>query len=412
MKESSEFNKEMNKCNSYDKYVGMDVHKNSISIAVAAAGRGEAHFYGKIDNRPEAIRRLISALAPSGQRLHYCYEAGPCGYGICRQIRDTEHDGDLVAPSLTPRKSGDRVKTDRRDGLTLARLDRAGELSTVWTPSPEHEAIRDLSRARGDCKLIDKQLRQRLGAMLLRHDKRFPGRKNWTQAHFRWLETQRFEQPASQIAYEEYAEAVRQAQSRTARLEQQLHDQLEGWSLGGPAQALTALRGVDWLAGMTLLAELGDLTRFDSPARADGFRRLDFIGEHERSATPSRRDHQSRQRGSSPSAGRMRLGVSLPGTPLAADSTPCREGVAPSPSDRLEGAGAALRSLSQAARQRQTRECRRDRDRAGTAGIHLGNRDRTDPNTTGETGIECLLNARDGRQGDRQGDRHRPRLTS
>ena len=271
MKESSEFNKEMNKCNSYDKYVGMDVHKNSISVAVAAAGRGEAHFYGKIDNRPEAIRRLISALAPSGQRLHYCYEAGPCGYGICRQIRDTEHDGDLVAPSLTPRKSGDRVKTDRRDALTLARLDRGGELSTVWTPSPEHEAIRDLSRARGDCKLIDKQLRQRLGAMLLRHDKRFPGRKNWTQAHFRWLETQRFEQPASQIAYEEYAEAIRQAQSRTARLEQQLHDQLEGWSLGGPAQALTALRGVDWLAGMTLLAELGDLTRFDSPRELMGF---------------------------------------------------------------------------------------------------------------------------------------------
>ena len=268
MKESSEFNKEMNKCNSYDKYVGMDVHKNSISVAVAAAGRGEAHFYGKIDNRPEAIRRLISALAPSGQRLHFCYEAGPCGYGICRQIRDTEHDGDLVAPSLTPRKSGDRVKTDRRDALTLARLDRGGELTTVWTPSPEHEAIRDLSRARGDCKLIDKQLRQRLGAMLLRHDKRFPGRKNWTQAHFRWLETQRFEQPASQIAYEEYAEAIRQAQSRTARLEQQLHDQLEGWSLGGPAQALTALRGVDWLAGMTLLAEL---TRFDSPRELMGF---------------------------------------------------------------------------------------------------------------------------------------------
>ncbi len=154
---------------------------------------------------------MISALAPSGQRLHYCYEAGPCGYGICRQIRDTEHDCDLVAPSLTPRKSGDRVKTDRRDALTLARLDGGGELSTVWTPSPEHEAIRDLSRARGDCKLIDKQLRQRLGAMLLRHDKRFPGRKNWTQAHFRWLETQRFEQSASQIAYEEYAEAVRQA---------------------------------------------------------------------------------------------------------------------------------------------------------------------------------------------------------
>ena len=139
MKESNEFN-------SYDKYVGMDVHKDSISVAVAAAGRAEARFYGKIDNKPEAIRRLISALAPSGQRLHFCYEAGPCGYGICRQIRDTEHDCDVVAPSMTPRKSGDRVKTDRRDGLTLARLDRAAELTAVWTPSREHEAIRDLSR--------------------------------------------------------------------------------------------------------------------------------------------------------------------------------------------------------------------------------------------------------------------------
>ena len=264
MKESNEFD-------SYDKYVGMDVHKDSISVAVAAAGRAEARFYGKIDNKPEAIRRLISALAPSGQRLHFCYEAGPCGYGICRQIRGAEHDCDVVAPSMTPRKSGDRVKTDRRDGLTLARLDRAAELTAVWTPSEEHEAVRDLSRARGDCKLIDKQLRQRLGALLLRHDKRFPGRKNWTQAHFRWLETQRFEQPASQIAYEEYAEAVRQAQSRTARLEQQLQDQLEGWSLGPQARALTALRGVDWLAGMTLLAELGDLTRFDSPRELMGF---------------------------------------------------------------------------------------------------------------------------------------------
>ena len=172
--------------------------------------------------------------------------------------------------------------------------------------------------------------------MLLRHDKRFPGRKNWTQAHFRWLETQRFEQPASQIAYEEYAEAVRQAQSRTARLEQQLHDQLEGWSLGGPAQALTALRGVDWLAGMTLLAELGDLTRFDSPRELMG-----FVGVTSSENTSGARRRQGAitkagNEGSSPSAGRMRLGVSLPGTPLAADSTPCREGVAPSPSDRLD----------------------------------------------------------------------------
>ena len=337
---------------------------------------------------------MISALAPSGQRLHFCYEAGPCGDGICRQIRDTEHACDLIAPSLTPRKSGDRVKTDRRDGLTLARLDRAAELTAVWTPSAEHEAIRDLSRARGDCKLIDKQLRQRLGALLLRHDKRFPGRKNWTQAHFRWLETQRFEQPASQIAYEEYAEAVRQAQSRTARLEQQLHDQLEGWSLGPQARALTALRGVDWLAGMTLLAELGDLTRFGSPRELMGFVGL-TSSEH--SSGPRRRQGAITKAGNE-EARRLLVECAwayrFPSTPLAADSTPCGEDAAPSPSDRLEGAAAALRSFSQAARQRQTLQCRRDRGGARTAGIHLGDRGRTDPNTTGETGIESSLTLR------------------
>ena len=261
----------MRESTNYDKYVGMDVHKESISVGVAAEDRLPARFYGKIENSPEAVRRLLSALSKQGERLHFCYEAGPCGYGLCRQIRETKHDCDVVAPSMTPRKPGERVKTDRRDGLTLARLDRAGELTAVWTPGREHEAVRDLSRTREDFKIIDKQLRQRLGAFLLRQQRRFPGRKNWTQAHFRWLETQRFDPPPAQLVYEEYGEAVRQAQSRTARIEQQLHEQLESWSLAPQARALTALRGVDWLAAMTLLAELGDLTRFDSPRELMSF---------------------------------------------------------------------------------------------------------------------------------------------
>ena len=178
VKESSEFNKEMNKCNSYDKYVGMDVHKNSISVAVAAAGRGEAHFYGKIDNRPEAIRRLISALAPSGQRLHYCYEAGPCGYGICRQMRDTEHDGDpgraVADPAQIRRSRQDRSARRADPGSARSRRRAQHGLDAL---SGTRSDPRSEPRARGDCKLIDKQLRQRLGAMLLRHDKRFPGRK-------------------------------------------------------------------------------------------------------------------------------------------------------------------------------------------------------------------------------------------
>ncbi len=132
----------------------------------------------------------------------------------------------MVAPSLIPRQPGQRVKTDRREGLTLARRERAGELTAVWVPEREQEAIRDLSRARQDRKLVDKQLRQRLSAWLLRHHWRYPGRKNWTPAHFRWLEQQHAECRVEQIVLEEYLEAVRQAQARTARLEQQLREQL------------------------------------------------------------------------------------------------------------------------------------------------------------------------------------------
>lgn len=185
----------MSEFNNHDKYVGLDVHKDSISVGVADTGRSPARSYGKIENTSEAIRRLIAALSAHAQRLHFCYEFGPCGYVICRQIRKAEHDCDVVAPSLIPRKPGDRVKTDRRDGLTLARLDREGELTTVWTPDREHEAIRDLSRMREDFKLIDKQLRQRLSAFLLRHGRSYRGGKSWTEAHFRWLEKQRFDAP-------------------------------------------------------------------------------------------------------------------------------------------------------------------------------------------------------------------------
>ena len=135
----------------------------------------------------------------------------------------------------------------------------------MWVPDREQEAIRDLSRARQDMKLVDKQLRQRLSAWLLRHRWRYPGRKNWTKTHFRWLERQRAECRVEQIVFEEYLEAVRQAQARTARLEQQLKEQLAGWSLGPTARALMAFRGVDWLAAMTLLAELGDISRFSNP---------------------------------------------------------------------------------------------------------------------------------------------------
>ena len=176
-----------------------------------------------------------------------------------------------VAPGLIPRKPGQRVKTDRRDCLSLARLDRAGELTPVWVPDTAQEAMRDLSRAREDMMIFDKQLRQRLAGFLLRHGRRYSGRSPWTQAYWRWLEGERFDSPYQQIVMEEYAEAVRQAQARMAGLEKQLHEAAEDWSLGEAARALTALRGIKLTAAITLLAELDDISRFENPCQLMGY---------------------------------------------------------------------------------------------------------------------------------------------
>ena len=246
----------------FSKYVGLDVHKEKINVAVAAEGREEPRYWGEIDNRPEAVRKLLGRLSRNGERLRFCYEAGPCGYELYRQIVAAGHDCAVVAPSLIPTKAGARIKTNRRDCLSLARLDRAGELTPVWVPDAEQEAVRDLSRAREDMKILDKQLRQRLSGFLLRHGRVYAGRRHWTQPHWRWLETQRFESRYQQIVLEEYVEAVRQAQARTAGLERQLFEASETWSLGEAARAAMALRGVDRLAAVTLLAELDDLSRF------------------------------------------------------------------------------------------------------------------------------------------------------
>ena len=249
----------------FTKYIGLDVHKETIAVAVADGEGGEVRYLGEIANQPTAVKRLLNKLSRAGERLRFCYEAGPCGYDLYRQITAAGHACIVVAPALIPRKPGVRIKTDRRDAVSLARLDRAGELTAVWVPGPEQEAMRDLSRAREDMKIVDRQLRQRLSGFLLRHGRRFSGKQAWSQAYWRWLEGQRFDTPQQQIVLEEYAEAVRQAQRRTALLEQQLQRAIDGWSLGAAAQALTALRGVDKTAAATLLAELDDISRFEHP---------------------------------------------------------------------------------------------------------------------------------------------------
>ncbi len=172
---------------------------------------------------------------------------------------------DVVAPSLIPRKSGDRVKTDRRDANTLTRLHRAGELTPVWVPDKEQEAMRDLTRAREDMKAMEGHAKQRLGAFLLRHGKQYPGKSKWTQAYFRWLEEIKFEIPAQQIVFQEYVDTVKQMKGRVASLEEQMRQAVEGWSLAPVITGLMALRGVDIITAMTVVAELGDISRFDSP---------------------------------------------------------------------------------------------------------------------------------------------------
>lgn len=252
---------------SYPAYVGLDVHKETISVSVAECGRGAPEDLGEIRNTVKAVGKLIDRLSRrfDGQRLLWAYEAGPCGYGLYRQIMGTGHDCEVVAPSLIPRKAGERIKTDRRDARSLARLSRSGELTAVWVPDEEQEAIRDLTRAREDMKSIELRARQRLGAFLLRHGRTYAGQSRWTQAHFRWLEQVRFDSWIQQEVLEEYIAAVREAQRRVRGLEEQMERALAQWSLAPVAEALTALRGVKRITAMTVLAELGDLSRFDSP---------------------------------------------------------------------------------------------------------------------------------------------------
>jgi len=246
------------------KYVGMDVHKETIAVAIAKEGRGDPAYYGEIPNTDEAIRKLVKKVVSNREKVSFCYEAGPCGYDVYRQLIDLGQRCDVVAPSLIPKKSGDRVKTDRRDANTLTRLYRAGELTPVWVPDKEQEAIRDLTRAREDMKSMEGHAKQRLVAFLLRHGKRFPGKCKWTQAYFRWLEEIKFEMPAQQIVLQEYVDTVKHMKGRVAALEEEMRQAMQGWSLAPVVTGLMALRGVELITAMTVVAELGDISRFTS----------------------------------------------------------------------------------------------------------------------------------------------------
>jgi transposase len=246
-------------------YVGLDVHKDGIVVAIAEGGRrGEVREYGRIANTPAALQRLARKLGQEGVELRFCYEAGPCGYGIQRQLSALGHECTVVAPSLIPKRAGDRVKTDRRDAASLAKLHRAGELTAVWVPDPGHEAMRDLVRTRLDAVRALRRARQQLSGFLLRQGCHY-GRPAWTKLHRRWLAGLKFEQAVHHIVLEDYIAAVEAAEARRDRLTAQIEAMLPDWTLAPVVAALQTMRGMALVNAATLIAELGDLSRFGNP---------------------------------------------------------------------------------------------------------------------------------------------------
>jgi transposase len=244
-------------------YVGLDVRKATVSVAVAEGGRGgEVRQVGVFENRPEVLAKLAARLSKAGRRLSFCYEAGPCGYGLHRLLTGCRHDCVVVAPSLIPMKAGDRVKTDRRDALMLAKLHRAGELTPIWIPDAAHEAMRDLVRARATAGRVLSKARQHLQSFLLRHDRIYRGGRAWTLAYRRWLTTVRFAHPAQQIVLQDYIHAVHDAKARLDRLTRQIEELLPSWSMAPVVTALQAMRGVALVVAVTVVAEVGDFRRF------------------------------------------------------------------------------------------------------------------------------------------------------
>jgi transposase len=247
-------------------FVGLDVHKDTIDIALAESGDNkEVRNYGKIDGNLAALDKAIRKLRSKGTELHLVYEAGPCGYEIYRHLTKQGFSCIVVAPSLIPKKSGDRVKTDRRDAMSLARLYRSGELTAVYVPREDDEAMRDLSRAREDAVNASRIARQRLAAMLLRLGYRYGRKTLWSTAHFNWLSTIKMPHQAQQIAFQEYIHAIMECGDRVNRLTEQIQKLIPDWRLAPVVKALQSLRGVSIMVATTTIAEIGDLSRFANP---------------------------------------------------------------------------------------------------------------------------------------------------
>jgi transposase len=253
-------------------YVGLDTDKKHIDVALAEPlPAGEVRYWGKIAADPVSLNRVVARLRRQARELVVCYEAGPCGYGLYRQLSAVPGVTCLVvAPSMTPRRSGVRVKTNRRDAVVLARLLRAQELTAVWVPDPAHEAMRDLVRARANAVEVRTRCCQHIGSFLLRQDIRYTGTP-WTKKHRAWLGRLALADPAHRLMFGELLEALDQAQARCRRLTDHITERLPHWSLAWLVEALQVLRGYRLINAVTVAAEIGDPRRFDTPRQLMGY---------------------------------------------------------------------------------------------------------------------------------------------
>ncbi|MFV0277993.1 MAG: IS110 family transposase [Parahaliea sp.] len=247
-------------------YIGLDVHKDSIAVAVAEPGRKPPRFVGTVTTVPSSLTKSLLHVADKAH-AHIVYEAGPSGYGWARYLRSQGWDCDVIAPSHINRCAADkRIKTDRRDALLLAKESRAGNLVSIVVPDARDEAIRDLARTRADAVSARLRARLQLQAMLLRHGRNYNGKCHWTRAHERHLASVRFDHPAQDIAFNEYRQAVTSADEALKRLTEALDVQCREWRMRPLVEAIMCLRGFDTIAATTFVAEIGDLTRFAKPA--------------------------------------------------------------------------------------------------------------------------------------------------